>query len=243
MEPTQQTHHHKEPKDNPQMIPLAIVAAGALIAGAIYFGGSTPSGSLVKGNPNSLLGGDNSPKIEDVSDKDHLLGSRGAKVIVVEYSDLECPFCKVFHNTMRQIMDTYDDNQVAWVYRHFPIAQLHSKASKEAEASECAAEQGGNTAFWNFVNKVFETTNSNNSLDSSQLPQIAASVGLDVTAFNTCLSSGRYTKKIADDVIAAGKAGAQGTPYSVVIGKNGQQVIINGAEPFETVKAKIDSLL
>jgi len=243
MEPTHQTHHQQNPKDNPQMIPLAIVAAGALIAGAIYFGGSTPSGSLVKGNPNSLLGNDTSAKIEDISDKDHILGSRNAKVIVVEYSDLECPFCKVFHNTMRQIMDTYDDSQVAWVYRHFPIAQLHSKASKEAEASECADEQGGDQAFWNFVNKLFDTTNSNNSLDQSQLPQIAASVGLDVTAFNNCLSSGRYTKKIADDVIAAGKAGAQGTPYSVAIGKNGQQVIINGAEPFETVKAKIDSLL
>jgi protein-disulfide isomerase len=242
MEPTHQ-HHIKEPADNPQMIPLAIVAAGALIAAAIYFGGSTPSGSLIRGNPNSLIGGDSAAKIEDVTEKDHILGTRNAKVVVVEYSDLECPFCKVFHNTMRQIMDAYDDSQVAWVYRHFPIAQLHSRASKEAEASECATEQGGNTAFWNFVNKVFEITNSNNSLDPAQLPQIASSIGLDVTLFNNCLTSGKYTAKIANDVTAAGKAGAQGTPYSVAINKNGQQVVINGAEPFETVKAKIDSLL
>jgi protein-disulfide isomerase len=242
MEPTQ-NHHAKEPKNNPQMIPLAIVAAGALIAGAIYFGGTAPSGKLIQGDPNSLLGNNNKVEIEDVTEADHIVGNRNAKVVVVEYSDLECPFCKVFHTTMRQIMDTYKDGQVAWVYRHYPIAQLHSKAAKEAEATECATDQGGNTAFWNYTNKLFEITNSNNSLDPNQLPQIASSVGLDVSAFNNCLSSGKYAKQIEEDVLAAQKAGAQGTPYSVAIGKNGRRVIINGAEPFESVKAKIDSVL
>jgi len=240
MEPTQQI---KDPKDNPQMIPMAIVAAGALIAAAIYFGGSSTGGKLIQGDPNSLLGTSPSIEIEDVSAKDHIIGSPNATVIVVEYSDLECPFCKVFHTTMRQIMDVYDDNQVAWVYRHFPIAQLHSRAAKEAEATECAAEQGGNTAFWNYTNKLFDTTNSNNSLDPAELPKIAGSIGLDVQAFNNCLSSGKYTKQIQDDVAEAAKAGAQGTPYSVAINKKGAKAVINGAEPFETVKSKIDSLL
>ncbi len=241
MEPTQQP---TDIKDNPQMIPMAIVAAGALIAAAIYFGGSTTGGKLIQGDPNSLLGANpSSVDIEDVSSKDHIVGSPDATVIVVEYSDLECPFCKVFHATMRQIMDTYDDNQVAWVYRHFPIAQLHSRAAKEAEATECATEQGGNTAFWNYTNKLFEITNSNNSLDPSELPKIASSIGLDVSAFNNCLSSGKYTKQIEADVVAAAKAGAQGTPYSVAINKKGKKSIINGAEPFESVKGKIDLLL
>jgi protein-disulfide isomerase len=249
MEPTQNNqpnpYSSNEPKDNPQMIPMAIVAAGALIAAAIYFGGSHPVGSLTQG-ANSLTGGPTpsaSIDVKDVSGADHIVGNQNAQVVAVEYSDLECPFCKVFHNTMRQIMNTYTTNQVAWVYRHFPIAQLHSKAPKEAEASECAFAQGGNTAFWAFINKVFDTTNSNDSLDASQLPKIAGEIGLDVNAFNTCLSSGKYTKEISDAVVAAGKAGAQGTPYTVLIGKNGQKVIVNGAEPFESVKAKIDSLL
>ncbi len=238
MEPTQQI----QPKENPQLIPLAIVAAGALIAAAIYFGGSTPAGSLT-GNNNALTNTGGSIEIADVSTKDHIRGNKDAKVTVVEYSDLECPFCKVFHATMRQIMSTYGETNIAWVYRHFPIAQLHSKAPKEAEASECAAELGGNSAFWNFIDKVFDVTNANNSLDPAQLPQIATSIGLDVNAFNTCLNSGKYTKAISDAVAAAGKAGAQGTPYSVIIGKNGQKIVVNGAEPFETVKAKIDSLM
>lgn len=240
MEPTQNTNSSKE---NAQMIPMAIVAAGALIAGAIYFGGSSTGGKLIQGDPSSLLGNNTSIEVEDVSDRDHIRGNRDAEVVIVEYSDLECPFCKAFHNTMQQVMDTYEDNQVAWVYRHFPIAQLHSKAIKEAEATECAAEQGGNDAFWKYTDRLFEITNSNDSLDLAQLPQIASFVGLDVTAFNNCLSSGKYTKQIEEDVKEAAKAGAQGTPYSIAITRDGQKVVINGAEPFQTVKSKIDSLL
>ncbi len=237
----QNTYLPNEPKDNPQMIPMAIVAAGALIAAAIYFGGSHPQGNLTQG-ANSLTGGTNptaSIDVADVSSADHIIGNPNAQVVAVEYSDFECPFCKVFHNTMRQIMNTYTTNQVAWVYRHFPIAQLHSKAPKEAEASECAYEQGGNTAFWSFANKVFDTTTSNNSLDPAQLPKIAGDIGLDVGAFNTCLSSGKYTKAIADDVVAAGKAGAQGTPYTVLIGKKGQRIVVNGAEQLKNPLSRV----
>jgi protein-disulfide isomerase len=142
---------------------------------------------------------------------------------------------------MQEVMNSYN-GQVAWVYRHFPIPQLHQKAPMEAEASECAAELGGNNAFWSFVDKVFETTNSNDSLDPAQLPKIAGDIGLDVEAFNTCLTSGKYTKAVQKSAEEAVKAGARGTPYSVIV-VGDQKVVINGAEPIESVKAKIDSLL
>lgn len=224
------------------MIPLAIIVAGALIAGAIYFGGKPSSVTSLtqnaRGNQVAAVG-----EVAAVTAKDHILGDPAtAKLTIVEYSDLECPFCKVFHNTMHKVMDTYN-GQVAWVFRQFPIAQLHSKAPKEAEASECAAELGGNTAFWKYIDEVFATTGSNNSLDPAELPVIASDVGLNVTAFNNCLSSGKYTKLISDAVVAATKAGAQGTPYSVIITKDGKKSPINGAQPFETVKAQIDALL
>lgn len=225
-------------KENGQLIPLAIVIAGVLIAGAIYFGGSS------RPSPFADTGSIAEASIEKVNEKDHIIGSRNAEVIVIEYSDTECPFCKVFHNTMRQIMESYGDgNKVAWVYRHFPIASLHKLATKEAEATECAAEQGGNTAFWNYINRVFEKTGSNDSLDPKELPAIAAEVGLDVEKFNACLSGGKYTAAIQASVEEAIKAGARGTPYSIIIAKNGDTAIINGAEPFESVKTKIDSLL
>jgi protein-disulfide isomerase len=230
-------------EQNRQLIPVAIIVAGALIAGAIYFGGK-PS-SVTSLTQNTATGQAAAVGIvAPVTDKDHVLGDpTTAKVVLVEYSDLECPFCKVFHNTIHQLMDTYKNGELAVVFRQFPIAQLHSKAPNEAQASECAAELGGNATFWKFVDEVFDKTNSNNSLDPGELPVIAGDVGLNVTAFNTCLSSGKYTQLIADDVTAAVKAGAQGTPYSVLITKSGKKSPVNGAQPFEVVKAQIDGLL
>lgn len=179
--------------------------------------------------------------IKPVNNEDHLLGNPNAEVVIVEYSDLECPFCKIFHNTMHQIVEEYE-GRVAWVYRHYPIVELHSKAPKEAEASECAFEQGGNSIFWKYIDEVFRVTQSNDSLNLAELPRIAGTLGLDVPQFNECLSSGKYTDKIKQAVADARESGARGTPYSVIIsGKT--QIPINGAEPIESVRAKIDSVL
>lgn len=230
-------------QNNHKLVPLAIVVAGGLIALSIYFGGNTSGVNLLPPKPTTDGSLPANSVVEDVSPNEHILGNPGAKVLIVEYSDFECPFCKVFHATIHQIMNTYKSDEVAIVYRQFPIAGLHSKAPKEAEASECVAELGGNTAFWKFVDEVFATTGSNDSLDPSQLPIIAQHAGVDVTAFKTCLSSGKYTKQIQNDVVAAGKAGALGTPYSVAINKAGKKMTINGAQPFDVVKATIDSLL
>lgn len=229
-----------ETQPNKFLIPLAIIVAGTLVAAAIYFGGSAPQNINTRNNnaPTS----DESIEVTPVTASDHIIGSRTAKLVIVEYSDTECPFCKTFHNTMKEVVRIYKGD-VAWVYRHFPIVQLHSKAPKESEATECAAELGGDQVFWNYLGKVFETTNSNNTLDSKQLPIIASSVGLDVTAFNKCLTSGKYTDLIVKSVEDAMKAGALGTPYSIILTQDGQKVVINGAEPLPIIKTKIDALL
>ncbi len=225
-------------KQNTFLIPLAIIVAGGFVAAAVYFGtgSSSPTTATNTDNQNVEI------NLVPVTEKDHIVGSRNAALVIVEYSDTECPFCKTFQNTMKEIVQTYD-GEVAWVYRHFPIAQLHTKAAKESEATECAAELGGNQAFWKYLDKIFETTNSNDTLDPSELPKIATAIGLDVIAFNTCLSSGKYAELVKKSVEEAIKAGALGTPYSVIVTKDGQKVLINGAEPITMVKAKIDALL
>lgn len=219
-------------------IPLAIVAAGGLIAGAIYFGGS-PSPSIAGSNNN---GQPTEINIAKVTAEDHIRGSIDAPLVIVEYSDTECPFCKVFHNTMKEVLNLYG-NKVAWVYRHFPIPQLHQLAVKEAEATECAAELGGNEGFWNYIDEVFERTNSNDSLNPSELPKIALAIGLNQTEFNDCLSSGRHNDTVQDMMEEAVKAGARGTPYSVIISKDGTKTVINGAEPLGSIRIKLDNLL
>ncbi len=224
-------------QSNKFLIPLAIMVAGGLVAGAIYFGGSSqPTTNDGRPTANTKI------DIAAVSEKDHILGSRNSELVIVEYSDTECPYCKVFHNTMKQVMSTYE-GKVAWVYRHFPIPQLHAKAIKEAEATECAAELGGNLAFWKYVDKIFEITPSNDGLNPDELPKIAGEIGLDVAAFNECLTSGRHNATIMKSIEEATKAGARGTPYSVIISRDGTKTVINGAEPLASVKAKIDSLL
>ncbi|MDP3771137.1 MAG: DsbA family protein [bacterium] len=173
---------------------------------------------------------------------DHIRGPANAVVKIIEYSDTECPFCKRFHPTMQQAVREYPE-KVAWVYRHFPLRQLHSKAAKEAEATECANELGGNDKFWAYLDKLFEVTPANDGLDPAQLPQIAADVGLDRAKFATCLSSGRYAQHVSDDEQDGVAAGARGTPYSILLGPKGEKLPISGALPFDAVKQMIDGVL
>ncbi len=224
-------------------VPIAIVIAGLLIGGSLYLSNvkiaSQPQVKNVE-----LATSSDTDNMRPVSSDDHILGNPNAALKIVEYSDLECPFCKVFHSTLKQVMDVYGKNgKVAWVYRHFPIDQLHSKARKEAEATECANELGGAQKFWEFTDMVYATTNSNNSLDPAELPKIAKKVGLDVTAFNTCLSSGKYAAKVEADYQDAVKSGGRGTPNSIVVSADGTKTVIQGAQSYEAVKAIIDALL
>ncbi len=203
----------------PYLIPLSIVIAGALVAGGIYFGGITGKGqqTAVGGREKAV------PEITlaAVSANEHVLGNPNAKIAMVEFSDTECPFCKQFQTTLHSIVNEYGkDGTLAWVYRHFPIDSLHPKSRKEAEATECAAEQGGNDAFWKYLDEVYKRTTSNNKLDPAELPKIAASQSLDMTAFNECLVSGKFAAKVDENYKDAVKAGGTGTPYTVFILKD-----------------------
>jgi len=173
-----------------------------------------------------------------VTDEDHIRGKKNAKVTVVEFSDTECPFCKRFHPTMQRLIEEYP-NDVNWVYRHFPLDSLHRKARREAEATECAGEQG---KFWEYIDRLFEITPSNDGLQDSQLPQIAKDVGLDVKKFESCLESGKYASKVVEDLADAQTAGGNGTPYSVVVVGN-EKIPVSGAVPYEQLKTIIDSVL
>lgn len=210
--------------------------------------GVNPSvqGTAVAPTPSPSNSGTGAPSgpitLRDVANDEHIRGDKNAPVTLVEYSDTECPFCKRFHPTMQQVVENYK-GKVRWVYRHFPLTSLHPKASKEAEATECAAELGGNDKFWAYLDRIYEITPSNNGLEESQLPKIAEDVGLNRQKFEDCLSSGKYAKKVQSDAQDAQNAGGAGTPYSVVIGLDGTKTPISGAQPYEAVKAAIDAAL
>lgn len=171
--------------------------------------------------------------------RDHIRGDVNARITLVEYSDTECPFCKRFHPTLQQALREYD-GKVRWVYRHFPLDALHSKARKEAEATECAGAQG---KFWEYTDRIFEVTPSNDGLEATQLPQIAKDVGLDVAAFETCLQSGVMAGRVQEDLDDAAKAGGQGTPHTVILGPKGETIPFSGAQPYANLKKLIEGLV
>lgn len=230
-----------KPMDNKLFIPGAILVGALIIAGAVVYGGDIKERMQLGNVPGTQAekGDTGTSSVVDVpvSDSDHIRGNTNAQITIVEYSDLECPYCKGFHVTMKQVLATYGD-KVRWVYKHFPLDERHPKADKEAEAAECAGEQGGNDAFWAYIDKVFEVTPSNNGLDLALLPVLAQDLGLDKGKFESCLSSGKYTELVEAQFQEGSRLGVDGTPGSFV---NGQPV--RGAVPFEVLKGIIDAQL
>jgi protein-disulfide isomerase len=177
--------------------------------------------------------------VEPVSENDHVRGNRNARIALIEYSDLECPFCAQFHPTAIQVLDEYGD-QVSWVYRHFPLDQIHPKARPAAEASECISELGGDEAFWKFVDEIFADQRNN----LSNLDSVVSKLGLDQKAYNSCVDSKKYAQKVEDNLQSGINSGVTGTPGNILLDtKTGKTTLIPGALPFEQVKQSIDSIL
>lgn len=222
MEPTQEQGYAR-PKSSLN-IPTAIVIAGAIIAIAVIY---TKSPSPTRNAQTALP---LEQQMKPVTSADHILGNPTAKIKIVEYSDTACPFCKVFHNTMKKVMSDYGTTgNVAWVYRHYPLDKpdsagniLHPNAGREAQALECAASLGGNEKFWLYTNRLYEITPSVTSaspkgLDQNQLPKIAEFAGINVTDFNNCLASGKFKEKVDADFTDGVNIGISGTPTSVIV--------------------------
>lgn len=220
-------------------VPGAILGVGVIIAISIFATGGLNISvqQALPAQTGNQPSQNNGGPVPEVTAEDHIRGNPNAPITIVEFSDLECPFCKRFHATLQQALTEYGD-KVRWVYKHFPLDELHSKADKEAEAAECAGELGGNEKFWAYLDKVFELTPSNNGLDLALLPRIAKEIGLDEQAFEACLNSGKYAEKVERQYQEGLRLGVNGTPGSFINGTP-----IRGALPYENIKAIIDAEL
>lgn len=232
-------------------IPGAIVLAGVIVAGAIVLSRApapAPRSLGEGGRPqpaaSPTVAAATAPDVKIAfrpvdAARDHVRGPENAKVTLIEYSDLECPFCKRFHPTLLAALQEYP-NDVRWVYRHFPLDGLHQKARGEALASECAAGQG---KFWEYVDELYRVTPSNDGLAEEQLSAIAKTIGLDSSAFETCRTEQKFAQRVQEDLDDAQAAGGQGTPYTVILGPKGQTIPFSGAQPYANLKQVIDALL
>ncbi len=218
-------------------VAFAIVFAGALIALSVYL--------VFKPAPQVAVGPNGQQiTVPEITDTDHILGNPNAPIKIIEYSDLDCQFCRTFHATMKQVMAVYGANgTVAWVYRHFPLVELHPNAPKLAEASECVASIGGNDAFWKFVDSIFTSQTLNGQFDMSKLETSVAVSGVPVQQFRECYDSGRFRTAVAQQFDEAVAAGGTGTPYSIILSPNQPPIPIAGSRAYATIKEIIDALL
>lgn len=181
-------------------------------------------------------------QVPPVTDEDYVRGNRNAEVMLIEYSDFECPFCAAFHPTMVQIAEEFGD-QIAWVYRHYPLP-FHPNAQKAGEGAECFVAQRGQDAFWQYADRMFEEQDKlGGRLNPDTAKTVAVELGANGDAFQRCLDSGEMAAKVTDHMNTGSAAGVSGTPNTILITKDGQVELIGGAFPYEQVKATIEKYL
>ncbi|MBI2097042.1 MAG: DsbA family protein [Candidatus Sungbacteria bacterium] len=221
------------------LIPGAIIAAGALVALAVIYSGSGGAGPVSsKKTETPPAASENSPPVSgNIADDDPSLGNPEAPVVVVEFSDFQCPFCGRFFQIVepRLINDYVKTGKVRFVYRDF--AFLGPESTWAAAAANCANEQG---KFWEYHNYLFEHQNGENqgAFSQNNLKIFAKTLDLETAKFNSCLDSGKYESEIAKDAADGRAIGVSATPTTFV---NGVQV--TGAVPYEQIKAIIEAEL
>lgn len=171
-------------------------------------------------------------------------GDKKAPVVLVEFSDYQCPFCaRHVRETVPQIEREYvQTGKLRYAFRNYPLEAIHPQAFKAAEASLCAGEQG---KFWQMHDQLFA---NQRALRPEDLHRHAQTIGLNVARFRQCLESGKYAGKVRQDQSDGQKVGIRGTPYFAIGYPDGNDrvkvaKIISGAYPFQSFKEAIDSLL
>jgi protein-disulfide isomerase len=179
------------------------------------------------------------------ADDDPSMGDRNAPITLIEFSDYQCPFCaRHFRETLPQLEREYiKTGKVKYVFRDFPIESIHPEAFKAHEAANCAGEQG---KYWEMHGRIFA---NQKAVSPSDLSGHAQALGMDTSAFQKCLESGRHAGEIRKDMADAQKAGVRGTPtfFLAKTDSNNPQVkalhVIRGAQPYARFKEAIDRLL
>lgn len=171
-----------------------------------------------------------------ITAEDHIYGNRDATYTIIEYCDLEGPFCQRFHTTLKDIVDN-SNGTVAWVYRHFPLESIHPNARPAANTAECFAAQGGD--FWAYITALYERTSP---MNTAFIASTAERLGANMTVLNRCLSAKQYDDTIGTHIRNVQDAGGRGTPFSIAVKNNTSAKVISGAQPYDSVQKILDEL-
>jgi protein-disulfide isomerase len=255
----QELPKHAERNQYAQMIyvlPGSIIIFALIIGGSIIFAanniiapriGNTVASSAQLSNPQNTPPPSGPIKIS--LDDDAVMGNKDAPVTIIEFGDFECPFCKKsFEELLPQLKRDYiDTGKVKFVYRDFPL-DFHENARKEAEAAECARDQGGDASYFKYHDQIYTKTESNGTgLALTQLPVIAKSLGMNTQQFQQCLDSNKYADEVEKDYQDGMAAGITGTPGWFIGKSNNDNTIsapaVEGAQPYTVFKTMIEEQL
>jgi len=166
-----------------------------------------------------------------VSGRDHTQGNNHAPVTLVEYGDYECPHCRAAHPVIKRV-ERHFGERLCFVFRNFPLTQIHANAQSAAETAEFAASEG---KFWEMHDLLFE---NQERLGDDLFAELATQLGLDATKLRESLENGSYTSRVRNDFTGGVRSGVNGTPTFFI---NGQRH--NGPADFEHLVKAIEAAL
>jgi protein-disulfide isomerase len=166
-----------------------------------------------------------------VSPSNPSVGSASAPITLIEFSDYQCPYCGRVEPTLKRLRAAYGD-KIRFVWKDFPLTQIHPQAFKAGEAAHCAGDQG---KYWELHDVLF---NKQSELQLDDLKRHALTLGLNVDAFNQCLDSSKHAERVRDGVAEGGQVGVNSTPTIFINGRR-----FSGAQPYEVFAAAIDEEL
>jgi protein-disulfide isomerase len=167
----------------------------------------------------------------DVRPSDHIQGSKDAPVTLIEYGDYQCPYCGAAYPVVKQLQRRMGES-MCFVFRNFPLTEVHPFAEGAAEAAEAAGEQG---KFWEMHDALYE---NQNALEPEDLLGYAKHLHLDVPRFTTELTTHAHAKRIREDFLSGVRSGVNGTPTFFING-----VRHDAANDFDTLLAAVRARL
>lgn len=225
---------------------LRLTTPSAIILAAVILGAShvlyAVIGNTTSPSPVPIFKG----RTIDASDLE--TGNIKSKVVLVEYSDTECPFCAQVFPTMKKIQEVYGD-KIGFVYRYFPLTQIHADAFEEARAVYCVGQNLGAAKRKEYIDAVFtyKWDKQNMVFPKGQKEIIAKNIGVNESTFAACMKDQSSSDAINASIQDGAAAGVQGTPASFVLVKTrkGYETVslVDGARPYEFFKAVIDDAL
>ena len=230
------------PQQQRGLDPASMAIIGVLMAASFYAGtqfstapqhtGANPPGgtATIDDVPADLK------NVFSIRDTDVVRGNANADIILIEYSDFECPFCQRFHATAQQAVD---EKGIAWVYRHLPLS-FHPTADEAAVIAECVRAAEGGEAFWKYTDMLFSLSVSG----IAAYRDLGKVQGLTEAQLDACLAADSSAQLlVAGHIREASSLGIDGTPGNLLYNKKNKKIVrVPGAVPYDVLAQSIDSI-